>query len=179
MVYVSIACRCLIGCVFLCSLVAKVRSGRAYGDFVASARELTGTSSQTATMLAVTAIAVEILVVALLAVPGAAAAGLAVAAALLATYSVALARALSRGLRIPCRCLGARAEPISPALLGRNAVLLLITGLGLVAGPLPPTPVEPIPVGVSVLAAALGTLLVVFFEDLAFVMSTGQKERKL
>lgn len=173
MQYVAIVCRCLLGLVFLWSLVVKARSGRAYRQYVASARELTGTTPGVGGVLAAAAASGELLVVVLLMVPGLVIVGYAVALALLVAYSGTLALALRRGVRVPCRCLGTRAEPIRPALLGRNLGLLLTGALGLIAATGNSRGFEPIPVAVSVLAAAVTATLVVFFEDLVAVLSIG------
>jgi hypothetical protein len=176
MQYVAIACRCLLGFLFLWSPVVKARSGRAYRQYVASARELAGTTQGVAWVLASAAVGAELLTVVLLAVPGLVIAGYAVALALLAGYSGTLALALRRGVRVPCRCLGSRAGPIRPALLGRNAGLLLTGAVGLIATTGSSRGVEPIPVAVSVLAAVVMAVLVVFFEDLTAVLSIGSAE---
>jgi hypothetical protein len=173
MQYVAIACRCLLGFVFLWSLVGKARSRRAYQQFVASTRELTGTTQGAAGVLAPAAAAAELLIVVLLTVPGLPIAGYAVALTLLAAYTGTLALALRRGVRPPCRCLGSRADPIRPALLARNAGLLLTGAIGLIAAADNSPGVKPIPVAVSVLAAAVLAALVVFFEDLATALSIG------
>jgi cation transporter-like permease len=178
MQYVAVACCCLLGFVFLWSLPGKARSEKVYKQFLASAQELAGTSPGVGRLLAAASAAGELLIIVLLAVPSLVTEGCAVAAALLMAYSATLARALRRGVRTPCRCLGSRAEPIRPALLGRNAGLLLAAGLGLIASTVHAPGIEPIPVTVSVLAALVGAVLVVFFEDLTAVVSAGPAERR-
>jgi hypothetical protein len=69
------------------------------------------------------------------------------------------------------RCLGSRADPIRPALLGRNAGLLLAAALGLIATTAHGRGNEPIAVAVSVVAAGVIAALVVFFEDLVTILS--------
>jgi len=171
MQYVAIACRCLLGFVFLWSLAVKARSGTAYEQFLTSVRELTGAAPGIARLLAAAAVAAELLIVVLLAMPALIRVGFTVALALLAGYSGTLALALRRGVRAPCRCLGSRADPIRPALLGRNAGLLLAAALGLIAATAHGRGSEPIAVAVSVVAAGVIAALVVFFEDLMTILS--------
>lgn len=110
MQYVAIACRCLLGFVFLWSLVVKARSGKAYEQFLAPVRELAGATPGAARLLAAAAVAAELLIVVLLAVPGLITAGYTMALALLVAYSGTLALALRRGVRVPCRCLATRTQ---------------------------------------------------------------------
>jgi len=73
-----------------------------------------------------TVIATEVLTSLALCISGAASMGAAMAALLLGSYSAAIAVNLIRGRRsIDCGCLGPAADQsISPALLGRNAILV-------------------------------------------------------
>jgi hypothetical protein len=74
----------------------------------------------------------EVAAAALLLAPGLRLAGYAAAASLLLIYSGAIAWNLLRGRReIDCGCFGAAAQvPLGPALLWRNAGLLLLAALG-------------------------------------------------
>lgn len=81
-------------------------------------------------------VAAEIAVVALQLVPGGQLPGLAIAAGMLVLYAVAMAFNIRRGrTHIECGCGGA-VQPLSWALVVRNAVLVLLAGLAMLTGPL-------------------------------------------
>lgn len=78
----------------------------------------------------------EIAVVALQLVPGGQTPGLVIAAAMFTLYAAAMAFNIRRGrTHIECGCGGA-IQPLSWALVLRNAVLVLLVGIALLAGPL-------------------------------------------
>jgi hypothetical protein len=78
----------------------------------------------------------EVAAVALQLVPGGQVAGLAIAAAMLALYAVAMGINILRGrTHIECGCGGA-VQPLSWALVARNAVLVMLAGTAMLTGPL-------------------------------------------
>ena len=84
----------------------------------------------------------NLIAAALLLVPGLSPAGAALAALLLGLFTAAIAVNLWRGrVTIDCGCGGARGQTLSPALLVRNSMLLVLCPLaGFAAAPLPPAP---------------------------------------
>jgi len=111
--------------------------------------------------LAVAVPAVELgLAVALVVVPGWAAAG---ALALLAAFTVFLARAVRSGVDVGCGCFGSAGnDPVSGVELVRNALLALAAALAL-AAPSPTVPDLPA-VLVAGLGVALGALVLALAE---------------
>lgn len=96
----------------------------------------------------------EGLVVAAMLIPGARAFGLMLGAGLLQGYGIAMAVNVARGRRhIECGCGGA-VQPVTPALLARNAVLAML----LIAGALAPAA----PLGLAEAAAAIAAGLIAF-----------------
>jgi len=96
----------------------------------------------------------EGLVVAAMLIPGARAFGLVLGAGLLLGYGIAMAVNVARGRRhIECGCGGA-VQPVTPALLARNAMLAML----LIAGALAPAA----PLGLAEAAAAIAAGLIAF-----------------
>lgn len=99
------------------------------------------------------------LAVVLLAAP---AAGGAAALVLLAGFSAALARALRRGVEVPCACFGrAGGPPVSWVELARNALLAALAVLALAAGLEPRVPALLAGVNVVLVVGASAFLLAV------------------
>ncbi|MDR8413503.1 hypothetical protein MTP10_32800 [Nonomuraea sp. 3-1Str] len=166
MEYVRVGCAWLIAVVFAITAVSKARDlpgfARSLPDLVPVPRALTRP-------LAVVVAALEGLVALLVAVPlvagvsGVVAYGLGLALLLLAAFTVAIAVALRRGRRAPCRCFGASAAPLGARHLVRNGLLIIAAALGL----LPPAG-SPALAGVVVagVAGLIGAILVAAFDDL-------------
>jgi uncharacterized membrane protein YphA (DoxX/SURF4 family) len=165
--YTLLACRAVIGVVFLVSALSKVR---APADFTGSVRALVPPAGRFAPALAVAAVVAEFAVAAAM-VPGPAARwGMAGAALLLLAFSVALALAITRGVTTPCRCFGSSAQPPGGPQLVRNAALILVSLLG-VAGSSTGV-VHPAGAAVAFGAAAVLALLAVGADDLALLFET-------
>ncbi|GAB3151882.1 MauE/DoxX family redox-associated membrane protein [Microbispora hainanensis] len=129
MAYLFAFCRLLTGIVFLMSAVSKLRGRAAYEEFTAATRVLVRLPARPVAALVVTA---EAAVAPLLAWPPTVLAGFCLALGLLVAFTVAIAVALRRGRRVPCRCFGASAVPVGPGHLARNAVLLAAAMAGAV-----------------------------------------------
>ncbi|ETK33450.1 MauE/DoxX family redox-associated membrane protein [Microbispora sp. ATCC PTA-5024] len=167
MVYLFAFCRLLTGIVFLMSAVSKLRGRAAYEEFTAVTRALTRLPARPVAVLVVSA---EVAVAPLLAWPPTALAGFCVALGLLVAFTVAIAVAVRRGRRVPCRCFGASAVPVGPGHLARNAVLLVTTAAGTIqagaiqAGAIQAgfgvVPVDLGPAGVAAVALAAGAAAV-------------------
>lgn len=162
MEYLSVGCASLLALVFAVSAISKIRD---FGGFVASVPglvpRLAGGMARPVGLLVV---ALEAIMPVLLAVPAAAPYGFGLAFLMLAAFTVAIAAAVRRGRRAPCRCFGVSAAPLGNRHLGRNAVLLTATALGAVpAG----SPEAAAGVAVAVAAGAVGAILIVSFDPLA------------
>lgn len=129
MAYLFAFCRLLTGIVFLMSAVSKLRGRAAYEEFTAATRALVRLPARPVAALVVTA---EAAVAPLLAWPPTVLAGFCLALGMLVAFTVAIAVALRRGRRVPCRCFGASAVPVGPGHLARNAVLLAAATAGAV-----------------------------------------------
>jgi hypothetical protein len=183
--YVVLAARCLVGVVFAVSALSKLRTGRALRDFTASLAQFgvrPGRRRPVAVAVAGAEAAVPVLLaLALAGSPAAgataravAAAGFGLAALLLAGFTVAIARAVRRGVRAPCRCFGASATPLGAQHLVRNGLLLAGAAVGLagvVAGPAGPADLAG--AAVAVLAGSVAGALVTAFDDLLDLFGVG------
>jgi methylamine utilization protein MauE len=163
-----LACRLLIGLVLIASAASKLRSRDAYAAFVGSTRALVPAAGRVTPAVAAATVAAE-LGIALLLVPQATYRFAALAAvALLSAFTVALAAAVRRGVRTPCRCFGASAEPPGGVQLVRNAVLIVLAA---VAASLPAgDPVAAPGVAIAAFAAVTGAILVISADDLAVLV---------
>jgi hypothetical protein len=164
-VYVVVACRCVLAAVFALSAAGKVRGPRRFADAVASFRML---PARAVRPVAYGFLAGEAGAAVLLCVPATVVAGFVLSAALLAAFTAAVGQALARKLNVPCPCFGASLAPVGPRHVVRDAVLVAVAGFGL-AGALGPDQASAAPGGVvvAVAAAAVVVLLVRFADDLA------------
>ncbi|NUW31282.1 methylamine utilization protein MauE [Nonomuraea sp. SMC257] len=166
MEYVRVGCAWLIAVVFAITAVSKARD---LDGFARSLPDLVPVSRALRRPLAVLVAALEGLVALVVAVPllagvpDVAAFGLALAFVLLAAFTVAIAVALRRGRRAPCRCFGASAAPLGPRHLVRNGLLITATLLGLALPMGTPALAGVVVAGV---AGLIGAILVAAFDDL-------------
>jgi Methylamine utilisation protein MauE len=173
MEYLSVACRCLTGLVFVASAVGKLRGGAAFNEFVRTTRILLGTALQvrgidkaTIRFVAVAIITAEVAIPVLLVVPATARIGLGLAMLLLLGFGIGIAAAVRKGVRTSCRCFGASSTPLKTWHLIRNAVLLLVAGTGVLLGHDSLRGVDPAGLAIAGGAAAILAALVVRADDL-------------
>ncbi len=181
--YLRYGAGCLLGVVFAVAAVSKLRSRRAFTEFVASLRPM-GLAPAARLPLVAGAVAVaEVAVTVLLAVslggplpenPAStvAALGFAGAVALLAVLTGGVAVALRRGVSAPCRCFGVSAAPLGPIHLARNGILLVVAAVGLIsvlASPLGSG--EAAGLAIAVPAGLVLGALIVAFDDLWFLLA--------
>jgi len=181
MSYLFLACSVVLSLVFGMSSASKL--GRsAFRDFVASADPLKILPRPLRPLASRAVVASEIaLTVVLLIGAGSAATSalvpvavvaLAAAAALLLAFTIAIVATLRRGGQQACRCFGAKATPLRPAHVVRNALLLAVALAGLVTVIGTDPSVEP---SGAVLAGVTGLvvgLLVTRFDDLTDLFGT-------
>lgn len=166
MAYLLLSCRCLIAAVFVTSVVSKTRSRDAFRAFVSSIDDLRPAPAPGSGAIAPVVVAGEGSVAVLLAVPGAVTAGFALSASLLLAFSAAIAAAVRRGVRTPCRCFGASVTPIGVPHLVRNLLLLAASATGgLTALRSPAGVLHPAGVAVSVMTVAVVAVPLLFFFD--------------
>ncbi|MET0424954.1 MAG: MauE/DoxX family redox-associated membrane protein, partial [Actinoplanes sp.] len=165
MQYVLLACRVVIGAVFLVSALSKVRRPQAFTEFAGSVGALVPAARGAAPALAAAGIAAEFAVAAATLWGPSQRWGLAGAALLLLLFSTLLALAIRRGVTTPCRCLGASPQPPGAPQLIRNAVLLAGCATGLLGSSA--AAVHPAGAAVALGAAAVLVLLAVGADDLA------------
>ncbi|GAA4624121.1 methylamine utilization protein MauE [Actinoallomurus vinaceus] len=160
MEYVRAGCVSLIALVFVASAVSKLRD---LGGFERSLPALAPVPSRLVRPLARAVVAAEAVIPVLLLVPPATAYGFGLAGVLLIAFTVAIAVALRRGRRAPCRCFGASSTPIAPRHLVRNATLLVAAALGGMApGGLPVTA----GLAIAVAGGLVGAILIVALDDI-------------
>jgi hypothetical protein len=160
MEYLQAGCASLIGVVFVVSAVSKLRD---FTAFASSVLAFAPVRHALAAPLAMLIIALEAAVPALLAVRSARPYGFGLGCVLLAAFTAAIAVALRRGRRGPCRCFGAASAPMGPRHLARNGVLLAagVAG-GLSPGGLPSSAGT----AIAVVAGLAGALLVISFDGI-------------
>jgi hypothetical protein len=186
MSYLFLACSFALSLVFGISAASKI--GRtAFQDFVASAgplqmlpRRFRPVASRVV-VVAEIALTVVLLVgagaTALSALVPVAAVALAAAAILLLVFTIAIVATLRRGGHQACRCFGAKATPLRPAHVVRNALLLAVALAGLVTVIGTDPSVE---AGGAALACVTGLvvgLLVTRFDDLTDLFGTPEAGR--
>lgn len=141
MSYVQIGLRCLVGVVFLVAVAGKVYGRTAFGGFAASVRRMVPMPAVAVRPVAVAVVASELAVCVLLATPvrPAAEVGFALAGGLLVVFGAAIALAVRRGTRTPCRCFGASVVPLGHRHVVRNLALAAVSGAGWLTASAPGT----------------------------------------
>jgi Methylamine utilisation protein MauE len=170
MQYVLLACRAVIGAVFLVSAVSKVRRRQAFTEFTGSVRALVPAARGAAPLLAAGTVAAEVAIAAATLWGRSQRFGLAGAALLLLAFSAALAVAIGRGVSTPCRCFGSSSQPPSRSQLVRNAFLLIACAVGVLGSS--DALVHPAGAAVAFGAAAVLVLLAIGADDLAVLFDT-------
>ena len=168
MAYVALGCRCMVGLVFVASVLGKLRGRGSYARFVAAAARLGPgrvLSWIPAPAVAGGVLAAEAAVPVLLGPPRTARLGLALAGLLVAAVAAAVLAALRRGDRAPCQCFGGSARPVGGVHLVRNGVLAAGAALGMVAGA--DGPVGAAGGATAAVAGAVVAALVVTADDVA------------
>jgi hypothetical protein len=165
MQYVLLACRVVIGAVFVVSALSKVRRRSAFTEFAGSVGALVPAVRGAAPVLAAAGVAAELAIAAATLWGRSQRWGLTGAALLLLLFSVVLARAIRRGVTTPCRCLGASPQPPGAPQLIRNAVLFAGCAVGVLGSSA--AVVRPAGAAVAVGSAAVFVLLAAGADDLA------------
>ncbi|GAA1684739.1 hypothetical protein GCM10009765_37600 [Fodinicola feengrottensis] len=167
MLYVALACRLLIGVVFVASAATKLVGTSAFGDFVASVRQMRVLPRAWSRPVALAVVIAEVLTVVLVAIPLAASAmaGFGLGAALLAAFAVGIVISVRKGERTPCRCFGKSTTPLGPLHVVRNVFLICVALLG-AAGALSTGSLD---LGAAAVAAVAGLVvggLVIVLDDI-------------
>jgi hypothetical protein len=126
-----LACRVLLGVVFLAALVGKVRSRRAFAAFADSLRSLRLLPGRSIRPVVGAVVLAEAGVPALLIFEATARVGFLVALGLLVAFGVAIGVVLSRRAAGTCRCFGDRARNLGRRHLVRAGVLAGAAAAGL------------------------------------------------
>ncbi|MBE1486638.1 MauE/DoxX family redox-associated membrane protein [Plantactinospora soyae] len=131
--YLEMACRVLLGVVFLVSAASKLRNRSAFDAFAVGLRDTGLVSAGNTRRIGVLTVAAEVGVVLLLAVPATVPIGYLLAGALLAVFVGGIGLMMRRGVDATCPCFGVSTTRLGGRQVIRNAVLLAIAGTGLVA----------------------------------------------
>ncbi|MBF9131290.1 methylamine utilization protein MauE [Plantactinospora sp. S1510] len=132
--YLEMACRVLLGVVFLVSAGSKLRNRSAFDAFAVGLRDTGLVSAGNARRIGVLTVAAELGVVLLLVVPATVPAGYLLAGALLAVFVGGIGLMMRRGVSAACPCFGVSTTRLGGRQIIRNVVLLTVAGTGLVAG---------------------------------------------
>jgi len=166
MIYLTVGCQAALTAVFLFSVASKVRSRRAYEEFVSAVIAMRVLPQPWTRPAALATVAGELATVVLLAVNTVPAAFV-IAAGLLTIFTAAILIAIRRGRRAPCRCFGASTTPLGRLHVVRNLVLLAACLAGLVSvSEGTGSVLHPGGLIISLAGAAIATLFVLRIEDL-------------
>ncbi|MEU1877137.1 MauE/DoxX family redox-associated membrane protein [Streptosporangium sp. NPDC020072] len=167
MALVTLGCQVLVASTFAVAAISK-RPGKAFAEFTRSTGLLLPPRvGRWRRPVALGVFAAELAVVVLTLLPATAAAGFALATVTTTGFTIAIAAALRRGERAPCRCFGAGGTPLGPVHLARNLVLIVVAVAGLLTALLSPAgPTEPALAVVTVIAALTVASLVIRLDDL-------------
>jgi hypothetical protein len=166
MAYLTYGCCWTLLLVFAASAATKLRGAGSFAAFRAAFAAMAPAARRFAGPVAAVVVAAELAVVVLLAAPAAAPVGLAVAAILLGAFTTAMATAVRRGSRTPCRCFGASSTPIGRRHLARNGALLAVAATGLLGWTSGPGATTPAGLAVTALTSAVLAALTVSFDSL-------------
>ncbi|MFF4713529.1 MauE/DoxX family redox-associated membrane protein [Streptomyces eurythermus] len=167
--YFAYGVRGLLTAVFLIAVAGKTGRAGAFSAFADSLRPLAVVPGPAVRAVALAAVAAEAAVCLALALPYTAAtlAGLLAATALLAVFAVVIARSVSTGTTVRCRCFGRSTAPLGRTHVVRNGLLACVAGIGAaVVGAGPDGGPDP---GMAVVAWCAGAVaggLVTVLEDL-------------
>ncbi|MEO7733899.1 MAG: MauE/DoxX family redox-associated membrane protein [Kofleriaceae bacterium] len=165
MTALELGCRALVAVVLGVAAAGKLRDLEAFTETL---RDFGVPARLARPPLAVVIASLEVISVALLV--AAPVLGDALAFALLAIFTLGLARAARSGRQVACRCFGARTAPVGAAQLVRNAVILAVIGLGFAAS-LARHAALALPTQVIAIACgALGGAAIVRWDDLAYLL---------
>ena len=164
--YVAFAARLLLAFVCLAAAAGKLGSRRQHREFLRFVGR-SGVPDRLVTPVATGIVAAELTVALLLPWPATGLAGAALATGLFLAFTAGVGAAIRRGRTPRCFCFGRLGQPLGRGHLARNAVLsgtaAVACGLSVVADGRP----ESLPGGiVAVASAAIGALLLVFWDDL-------------
>jgi hypothetical protein len=175
MAYLAIACRALIGIVFLVAVVTKVG---AFGAFEQSVREMAVAPRSLTRPVARLVLAIEATVVVLVATPNAVAAtaGLLLSAGLNSVFIVAIARVIRRGAAVDCRCFGGSGGRLTRTHVVRDAALAAIAVIGAIAQPAVAEPGHPAGWLIAGVAGGFAAIVVVALEDIVGLFRAPTKE---
>ncbi|GAA1960133.1 MauE/DoxX family redox-associated membrane protein [Catenulispora subtropica] len=172
MVYLIVACRCVLAGVFLLSAGEKLRAPSAFASAIAGFQLMPDRFTRFA---AYGVLAVELTTAALLAFPATVLPGFLLAAGLLVVLTAAVTQAVYRGLNVPCPCFGVSAAPVGIRHIVRDVLLVAVAGFGvlgtLAASDAVRAHAEAGGVIVAFCAGAVVVLLVRFTDELASAFS--------
>jgi hypothetical protein len=174
MIYVALVSRCVIGAIFAATAFSKLRSHAAFREFAGWLNGLPvlppGARRAAAVMLA----AAEIAVVLFVALPWTVIVGLVFAAVLLIALAWGVAATVHAGVSAPCQCFGRSGAPLSSRHVVRNLALIMLAVAGVVVQPAGASAaVHPAGLVVSLGAAVVVVLVVLFMDDLAALINEG------
>lgn len=172
MQYLALACRVSIAIVFAMAVAGKVVGRGAFREFTRSIVGMEVVSPRAVEVTAAASVTAEGLTLVLAVTPlrTTSVAACALAGLLSVAFSVTIVQSLRRGNHAPCRCFGRSATPLGARHIARNAVLLVVSILGVSASLERGT----LHVPAAIVAAAAGLfvgLIIAAFDDIAELVS--------
>ncbi|HEY6174542.1 MAG TPA: MauE/DoxX family redox-associated membrane protein [Kofleriaceae bacterium] len=167
MAYLELACRAMLVVVLGAAAAGKLRR-RDFEGFLVALRAFglpAGLAGRPAASLIV---ALEVTAAVLLV--AAPLAGYALAFALIAAFTAALRRVVHSGQRVVCRCFGASTTPVGVSHLVRNAMFLVVIGLGIAAALASGASIAPSTRLVVIACGALAGAGAARWDDLAYLV---------
>jgi hypothetical protein len=177
MSYVAVACRVLIGLVFLTSVVHNGASPARFRVFATWLGTLSTPAAKHVKTSAIGFLAVEGAIVIMVALPWTAALGGVLAALVLGCFIVEIALLLREGVDVPCSCFGASRQLLGAPTLARDGFLLLSTMPIAIFGSNPVASGAPIALSIGI--GIVGAALVVASDDLAPLLMSRNDSRRV
>ena len=166
--YLSIFCRAVVGLVFAASVMGKVTGRERFKAFVTWVAEMPLPLTNRPQTIAVLVVMTEAAIVVTVTISATAQLGLILAALILGLFATSTFVLVRRGIRTPCLCFGRSTSPMSMEHVYRDLLVLAIAIAGLFGA----GSGQPLIGGVALSAsgAAVAALLIVSWEDLAFLV---------
>jgi hypothetical protein len=161
----DLVARALLVVVFAGAVAGKLRSARAFGEFVDSVAVL-APAWLPARRVGTLVVAAEGVAAVLLLVPVTRLAGYALSVLMLAAFAIGIARVVHKGQRVRCSCFGGGGGLLGRGHIARNTLLIAAACAGALGGTAVTTPGAL----VALTAGALLGLVTVRWEDIAFLL---------
>lgn len=169
MAYLLPGLQWMVAIVFATAVGSKIARPR-YAEFVtATGRLLPARLGRWQAPVAAIVAGTELAIIPLVLLPATTPVAFAATLVLNTGFGIAIAAAMRKGQRAPCRCFGSGA-PLGLAHLVRNAALVVVGGVGLAVSVVPHHPLRPASVVVAAVAGGVAAVLLIRLDDLVALL---------